>query len=247
MSSFIFSKFGTGGITLLNLFIFSVAMGYLETAVVVYLRELYYPTGFQFPLHGMKPQIVITELLREAATVIMLYMVAHLTAKTNVKRFAYFIFCFAVWDIFYYVFLKLLLNWPASIFDWDILFLIPLPWVGPVLAPVLISCSMILWALLIEFLPSSEKTIITQKQKWIFTTGSLIVILSFIMDYILAIIHGEEVNRFGLSHLPEHYNWLMFSVGYAAMLYAILIQNNFLFNIIPSISFRKNNHTSSAS
>ena len=218
--------------TISGLFIFSVAMGYLETAVVVYLRELYYPGGFNFPLRNMSMQIVNTELLREAATIIMLYMIGHLPAKNKAQRFGYFIFCFAVWDIFYYVFLKMLLNWPATIFDWDILFLIPLPWVGPVLAPVIVSLSMILWALLIEFYSSTEKVKITAKQWTMFVTGSIIIITSFIMDYILEAIHGSDVFRFGLSHLPQHYNWWLFAIGQLIMLYGILLQNNFLFRLI---------------
>jgi hypothetical protein len=39
--------------TIIWLAVFSMAMGYLESAVVVYLRKLYYPDGFKFPLaHG---------------------------------------------------------------------------------------------------------------------------------------------------------------------------------------------------
>ena len=34
----------------LALTLFSIAMGLLEAVVVMYLRELYYPAGFAFPL-----------------------------------------------------------------------------------------------------------------------------------------------------------------------------------------------------
>ena len=214
--------------TIKGLFIFSVAMGFLETAVVVYLRELYYPAGFTFPLHNMSMAIIKTELLREAATIIMLYMIGHLTAKTKVQRFSYFIFCFAVWDIFYYVFLKVLLNWPASVFDWDILFLIPLPWVGPVLAPVIVSLSMILWALIIEYYSASENVSIKGLQWTLFATGSVIVIISFIKDYLAEAFRGTDVLQFGLTHLPAHYDWWIFAIGQSIMLYSILIQNNFI-------------------
>ncbi len=82
--------------TLTWLGIFSVAMGFLETSVVVYLRELYYPQGFNFPLVPIKPAIALTEFLREAATIIMLAGIAILAAHKSHLRLAYFIFCFAV-------------------------------------------------------------------------------------------------------------------------------------------------------
>ena len=137
--------------TFLLLIAFSIAMGYLESAVVVYLRTIYYPTGFHFPLVALDTPTGIIEIIREAATIIMLTMIAFIAAKTKTQRFAYFIFCFAVWDIFYYVFLKIETGWPASIFDYDILFLIPVPWTGPVLAPCLVSLTMILFSLLLVF------------------------------------------------------------------------------------------------
>jgi len=59
--------------------------------------------------------------------------------KTHTGRIFLFLYGFGVWDIFYYVWLKVLVNWPATLLDWDVLFLIPLPWVAPVLSPVLIA------------------------------------------------------------------------------------------------------------
>ena len=88
--------------------LFGIAMGLLEGAVVVYLRELYYPEGFGFPLKLMSNQVALTELFREAATLIMLMSIGALAGRTRIERFAFFIYSFAVWDIFYYVFLKLL-------------------------------------------------------------------------------------------------------------------------------------------
>ena len=106
--------------TLLWLSIFGIAMGLLESAVVVYLRELYYPEGFAFPLKPMGPTLILTEILREAATLVMLMAIGVLAGRTRTERFGYFIFTFAVWDIFYYLFLKLLLNWPESLLTWDV-------------------------------------------------------------------------------------------------------------------------------
>ena len=136
---------------------FSAAFGYIESSVVVYLREIFYPDGFTFPIADFSKmpgalRFFLTEVGREAATLVLMYTAAILIAKKLRERIAYFMIIFAVWDIFYYVWLKVLLDWPGSLLDWDILFLIPMVWAGPVLAPVISSCVMlwIAWLLLQE-------------------------------------------------------------------------------------------------
>lgn len=119
-------------------------MAMLESAVVIYLRELLYPNGFQFPMVSMRPIVILTELARELATIVMLWTISYIAGRNLSTRFAWFLIGFAIWDIFYYVFLYLFIQWPVSIFEWDILFLIPLPWYGPVISPVIISLCMIL-------------------------------------------------------------------------------------------------------
>lgn len=228
--------------TIIILTVYSIAMGFLEAAVVVYLRELFYPEGFEFPLKSMSLLVIKTELLREAATIIMLYSIGWLAAGTRSQRFAYFILCFAVWDIFYYVFLKLLLNWPSSIIEWDILFLIPVPWIGPVLAPVLVSLSLILWALMIEYYSASGIAVIKKFQWWLFVTGCMVVIISFTLDYFIALFQGADLLKFGAVHQPGHFNWLIFICGQLLMLTAILFQNNFILHwfSIKSINLSAN-------
>ena len=134
---------------LLALLIFSIAMAYLEASVVVYLRWLYYPEGFAFPIKLLPPKAALVELSREAVTIIMLLAVALAAGRGFWKRLANFMLLFGVWDIFYYVWLKVLLNWPESLLTWDLLFLIPLPWSSPVIAPILVSIAMIVSALII--------------------------------------------------------------------------------------------------
>src|SRR5674476_343996 len=126
--------------------LFSVAMGMLESSVVIYLRELYYPAGFQFPLKATSYIVAVTEIFRELATLIMLLGIGVLAGKNKHERFAWFIYSFAIWDIFYYLFLFLIINWPVSLLDWDVLFLLPVMWVGPVWSPVLLSLLMIILA-----------------------------------------------------------------------------------------------------
>jgi hypothetical protein len=124
-------------------------MALLESAVVVYARAFLYPNGFAFPLVPMEKHLVYMELFRELATMIMLFAPGALMVRSSVQRFAYYCFAFGVWDIFYYVFLKVLLDWPASLLDQDILFLVPVLWVGPVLAPCMASIGMILLGLVL--------------------------------------------------------------------------------------------------
>jgi hypothetical protein len=122
---------------------FAVAMAYAEAAVVAYLRLLYYPDGFlveRAALDAVPRHVLLTEAGREAATIVMLVAVAVLTAKRNWwERLAYFIWAFAVWDIFYYVWLFVLIRWPSNLMTLDVLFLIPVAWVAPVLLPIVAS------------------------------------------------------------------------------------------------------------
>ena len=108
---------------------FAVAMAWVEAAVVFYLRRLVdriepYQAN-PLPIAG---DIGGAELVREAATLVMLLTVGWLAGRTGRSRFGYFVAAFGVWDIFYYVFLIPMTGWPRSLLDWDILFLIPLPW-----------------------------------------------------------------------------------------------------------------------
>jgi len=127
----------------LGVLAFAVGFAFVESSVVVYLRALYYPEGFDFPLAPMHWRHFAIEVTREAATIVMLIAVAVLAGKGRWQQFGFFLIAFAVWDILYYVWLKVLLDWPSSLLDWDILFLIPIPWIGPVIAPVLISVAML--------------------------------------------------------------------------------------------------------
>ncbi|GBC96332.1 hypothetical protein HRbin16_02134 [bacterium HR16] len=139
--------------------LFAIAMGYVEAAVVVYLRALYYPDGFPIPIklgslpirftripefeNRMPQSMLRTEIGREAATIIMLASLAWLVGSAPLHGLGAFLLAFGVWDIFYYVFLKLLIRWPQSLKTLDVLFLIPVPWIGPVWLPVTVSAVMI--------------------------------------------------------------------------------------------------------
>lgn len=145
--------------TLLTVAVFAVAFAFLEAAVVVYLRHI---VGFSPPPIGRDEVALVLpgiaflkanaaveiidsrtllniEMVRETATIVMLLSVALLAGRKFLEKVAYFFLAFGIWDIFYYVFLRMIMGWPQSLADPDILFLLPVPWVGPVFVPVLIS------------------------------------------------------------------------------------------------------------
>ncbi len=221
------------------LLIFGIAMGLLETIVVVYLRELYYPAGFRFPLTLIPPGIISVELLREICTMIMLFSIAMLAGTTRNEKIACFIYSFGVWDIVYYLGLKLLLNWPESLMTWDILFLIPITWLGPVLAPVICSVLMIALAIEILYLQDNKPHFKIKSYEWILIlSGAFIIFTSFIWDYTKMLIskgllsiyrtlpENEQFREFITSHVPDFFNWWLFSVGilatFAAMIWMFL-------------------------
>jgi len=164
--------------------VFAAAFALVEAAVVDYLRALYYPEGFSLPLKLINEHHIVVETAREAATLIMLSAVAILAGQSRWERFAFFIIAFGVWDICYYVWLKVFLNWPNSVFELDVLFLLPIPWLGPVYAPVLISACMILAGLLIMRTESIEGFFRPGKWSWLLSiAGTALVLFSFVRDF----------------------------------------------------------------
>jgi len=179
-------------------------MAYLESAVVVYLRELYYPEGFKFPLKEIPTFIYITEIGREIATIVMLWAIAKLVAHNAREWFAYFAYNFGVWDIWYYIWLKIFLNWPESLLTWDLLFLIPVPWSGPVIAPVIVSLSLIIGAVIV--LNLEEKGIDFKLTKWewrILVIAPLLIFISFIWE-------APKILRL---EVPTFYHWELLIIG----------------------------------
>jgi len=180
-------------------------MGFFEAAVVVYLRELYYPQGFKFPIILIPFKIELMEILREAMSLIMIGSVAAIIGKQPILKFFNFCLIFGVWDIVYYLVLKIFLNWPQSSLTTDILFLIPVPWVGPVLAPVLISIALIIGSIVFirrEMLQAGLR--VPKKELWIYTICGLGLILTFIFDYRCVF----------EKRLPKDYPWWLFGLFY---------------------------------
>jgi hypothetical protein len=162
--------------------VFGIAFAYIESAVVVYLREIFHPNGFDFPLKVFSADeldrgLLLTEVGREAATLVLIVTACSLFGENRRQRAAYFMMIFALWDIFFYVWLKVLINWPASLMDWDILFLIPLTWAAPVIAPILVSLTMLLFALVILVLDARNIAVKPGPLDWMgFVAAALLTV-----------------------------------------------------------------------
>jgi len=151
--------------------IFAIAFGFAEAAVVVYLRhllgattQLEIPNEILFLTPGvafLEPKTAVTiikdsgilnvERIREVVTLIMLASVATISGKNLGEKLAFFFLAFGIWDIFYYLFLRLIIGWPQSFTDLDIFFLLPTPLVGPVFVPITISLILVLGSLFYLF------------------------------------------------------------------------------------------------
>jgi hypothetical protein len=184
--------------------LFGVAFGFVESSVVVYLRAVYYPEGFTWPIKVMSNEHLTVEFLREAATIIMLAAIGIVAGKKGWQRFGYFLLAFGVWDIFYYVWLKVILNWPATLSDLDVLFLIPLPWIGPVVAPALIALLMVVCGVGIVARVALQQHFKPNLLSWMLAiVGTSVILYSFMYD-VDATLHGK---------VPASYHYELLAVG----------------------------------
>lgn len=207
-----------------GLILFSAAFGYVEAAVVCYLRSIYTPlraqfysgnAGELFPLLSLEqlrtlgPEHVLrlkTELGRELATMLMLGGAALIAARNLRAWVAAFLLCFGVWDITFYLFLKVLIDWPGSLLTWDILFLIPVPWVGPVIAPVMVAASMVASALVVLWREHEGRPVqIRLWQTSLIVLGGAMIVIAFMWDFRNTAAGGN----------PNAFNWGLFLLGEA--------------------------------
>jgi hypothetical protein len=184
---------------------YALAMAFVESAVVVYLRALGHAgPSLASTLPILPHPIVLIEVAREAATIVMLVAVAALAGRTGWERSLMFLLMFAVWDIAYYGWLWTLIRWPPSLFTWDVLFLIPVPWMGPVLAPLLVSAGGVVASL---WLLGKHEQGARLRFSWSTGVGVALGLLvaqsTFVVDYRVALA-GQE---------PPTFHWGWFGVG----------------------------------
>lgn len=184
--------------------IFAIAFGLVEAAVVVYTRWLYYPDGFAFPVNVPPVAFLKVEMWRELATLAILGAAGAMAGRGGWQKFAFFIWAFGVWDIFYYIWLNLFIGWPASLFDPDILFLVPVTWWGPVLSPCIVSVSMCIAAIvLVRRGESGQVPLLKSLDVTGVAIGAIIILYTYTAD--AAIITAGQ--------MPPPYRWGIFLTG----------------------------------
>jgi hypothetical protein len=199
--------------------IFSVAFAWVESAVVVYLRKIYFDGVFKFPLvivweegkHIIDPLIQI-EFGREIATIIMLVAVGYVTGKSKLQRFCFFMIAFGIWDIFYYLWLYVMVGWPGSLLTWDLLFYVPLPWVGPVITPVLIAVAMVGAGSLIIYYDEKGYVMRWRLYDMAIEFGcGLLIIVAFCWDWKNILQVPGDITRSGI---PNPFAWWLYLPAY---------------------------------
>jgi hypothetical protein len=207
----------------ISLILFGFAFGYVEASVVVYLRKVYDPVRQK--IHPGKPaadlfplitadqlkragpeyeRLLATELGREFATLLMLGAAALAIAGNFRQWLAGFVLAFGVWDLVFYFFLKVILNWPESFQTWDILFLLPLPWVGPVLSPCIVAATMIWGGIVLLKRELGGPGLPIGGRHWAgIVTGGVILMVAFMWDW----------RNTTAGHPPNPFNWPLFAVG----------------------------------
>lgn len=195
---------------------FAAGMAWVEAACVYYLRVMVdriepYQSD-PLPIRGILGEV---ELVREASTLLMLAMIGMLAGRKWQARLGYAALAFGVWDILYYVFLRIISGWPTSLFDWDILFLLPLPWWGPVLAPVCIASLMIVWGTFVTQWQERNPPIRGAWAWWgVSSAGVLLALQVFMADAIRALPEGADTVR---QVLPATFDWPVFGAALVMM------------------------------
>ncbi len=197
---------------------FAIAMAYVEAAAVTYLREAHGITDIVRDLPDRADRFTAIEIGREAATLVMLLTLGCIAGRRMQDRIGYFVLAFGAWDIAYYGWLALFLGWPRSPLDRDVLFLIPLPWWGPVIAPLAIAAVMCIGGAAAVL--QEERGIawrLRRENVAIAAAGMAVVLYSFMADAIAALPDGATAVN---DVRPSEFSWPLFAIGFAAMAWA---------------------------
>jgi len=196
---------------LIPLLFLGIAFGMIEGSVVIYLRPFLNNDFSDYSLKILQPEnldqskktVIITEIYREAATLVLLASAAVLAATSFLSWFCYFVFIFGVWDIIYYVWIYLRIGWPESIMEWDVLFLIPRMWFAPVIVPCLISLTGIVISMIVLRVTDIYGQIKPRPRHWIPIAVALVLWqISFL---------NKSLD--GMTTFPSDYSWWLFFAG----------------------------------
>lgn len=188
---------------------YAVAMAYVEAAVVVYLeRALGADVGDVFPIRPITEagDLAAIEIGREAATLVMIGAVGIIAGRSRLERLAWAAVVFGAWDIGYYAWLYVFSGWPSSPATTDLLFLIPVPWAGPVWSPVAVSVALVGLGLAAARELRAGSALRIRPVHWALAiTGGLLILASYTADF-ARIVDGL---------LPGPYPWPLFGCGMA--------------------------------
>lgn len=194
-----------------GVWVLALAFGWIEASVVVYLREIAvrdgalhattYLPNLQTTLALLPGPLVALEMVREACTLVLLAAVGWLAGRRPADRIGGFVAAFGMWDLTYYAVLRLVSGWPDSIGAWDILFLIPSPWVAPVWAPATVATLLVLGGSYLFWTADQER-----RYRWtdvgVLLTSACLTVAAFLAGSRAVIEH----------QVPEHFPiWLFWS------------------------------------
>jgi hypothetical protein len=205
-------KFGWVGL-------YAIAMAYLESAVVVYLRKMYHLGDDLTHIPNFDPTLARIEIGREIATLFMLLAVGWIAGRTVQSKIAFAFFTFGVWDIFYYFWLWVFIGWPASPLEWDILFLVPLPWWGPVISPMLIAGLMVVGGIAAVWVEDKGWQVRPKRTEWgLVLAGMALALVAFMWDAIGSF--PQSFNDFDTVK-PSTFAWWLYLPGLVLMTWAV--------------------------
>ncbi len=199
---------------LIWLTLFTITFGYCESALVYYLHDLFYPDGFSYPFLPFHTKMLIVDMVREIAATLVIVVVVCMAARGSWRRLALFMYVFGLWEIIYYAGLYLLEGWPKSLLSNDLIFLVPVPWSGPVLAPLLISVFLILSAAVI---------ILAELRSGRFDPGWLPPTLTLLGWALMLYAFMVDFMKVYERQVPGPYRWDLFAVGMVLWIAAILL------------------------
>ena len=190
---------------LISVSLFAITMGLLEAICVVYIRKIIFPPDGNIANIPISDFNFTLEAIRESMTIIMLTTTSILAAFNWRTRLAMFFLAFGIWDIFYYVGLKIFLNWPATIMDWDTLFLIPVAWYSPIIVPVLISTYFIIGSIFIILHEGNGTNL-----RFNFTVV-ILQFLGFAVWFYSFVNNSAMISENGYANVE--YSWALFFLG----------------------------------
>lgn len=195
--------------TIVAVGLLAIAMAYLEAAVVVYLRgalglaaDAVFPVDFS----GSAGRLALIELGRELATLVMIGGVGWIAGRSPLERLAWAAAVFGVWDIGYYAWLWVFSGWPTGLGTWDLLFLLPVPWAGPVWAPVAVSLGLVGFGVAVAARLRTGAPVRMGRSRFaVLLLGGLVVVISFTLNA------GTVI----AGRVPSAFAWPVFAAGMA--------------------------------